>query len=91
MNNGTTAILSANIAITIGALVTIYPVTAYGYIAPAGAATSGAIPHSDGPTLGAVVSAYTSNGDHLADVRLMIPGKPNNNRIVTVDAAGVSN
>lgn len=86
MNTGNIVRISESIAITIGKVVTVYPV---GFGLP----DSGAVPPADGPTMGAVVSVSrgsTAGTGYFAKVRLMAPGKPNNNRIVTVVAADVA-
>ena len=86
MNAGTTIKLTSDLAITIGKLVTVHPVGA-----AANLPTSGAIPPADGPTPGVIVSAFlTSFGKAFAKVRLLAPGKANNNRTIIVTAGHVA-
>lgn len=72
--------------IIIGALVTVFPVGASEDLP-----ISGAIPTADGPTLGAVVAAFrNASGFAIANVKLLAPSKPNDGRIVAVDAETVA-
>lgn len=89
MNN--TVKITATVSVTVGRNVQIYPFRN----APAGVATSGAIPFNDGPTAAVIVSAWL--GDAILPtekrprvrVRLDAPGKPNHGRLLVLPHTGL--
>ena len=85
MEAGKTVKLTAGIEVTVGKVVTVNPV---GNPEP----VSGVIPPVDGPTTGVVVAAFLSGVPlrPFAKVKLLAPGKANNNRDVLVGAEFVA-
>lgn len=73
-------------SVVIGAIVSIFPVGASEDLA-----ISGAIPPVDGPTSGRIISAFiNASGFAFAKIELIAPGKPNDGRVILVDADKVT-